>query len=418
MKRKLLGCALMVAVLGAASSAWAGDEINGRADISQKGSLLVFPKVEIRWDAAGNLIQDTFIDLSNDYPGWVMVQMYFFNGDPPLDVTANERQHLGYNWVDNLITLTSNEPAYWSAACGMPEGVFPFDALDPDTSGNGSMPGRPSNDRTTERVMRGFILAWAVNSEGNEIRWNHLKGDVAIVNYDLTSAWEYSAYAFQTAIVDHGQVTGTPGRLYLGCDECDSCEPEYDSCFSMLLMDFYASTLDADPPDLGDAVVGIDTDLTLLPMKIDLRQETEGPYTTKAKFDIWNMNEVKFSNTERCITAWSQELLSNYDPPNSFLRENLQTDKGKARIDGIASEVVCGAESIDVPLLGVVAKMIDFVGDERGMAGTNLVGMGTQAGKIKYDTAGPPPELALPEGEGELPVIVLDQAAARVSGIR
>ena len=413
MKRKLLGCALTFSVLvavGMASPAWAGDEQGvGRVDITQKGSLLVFPKVEIRWDDQGTLIQDTFIDISNDYPGWVQVQMYFFNGDPPLDATANDRPHLGYNWVDNLITLTSNEPAYWSAATGMPEGVFPFDALDP--SGDPTLRGRPTNDRTTERMMRGYILAWAVDSEGNEIRWNHLKGDAMIVNYDLSAAWEYCAYAFQTNVVDHGMPTGTPGKLYLGCDECDSCEPEYDFCYSMLLMDFYAS---GEPMYLS-GVAEIDTDLTLLPMKIDLRQETNGPYTTKAKFDIWNMNEVKFSNTERCITAWNQELVSNFDPPNSFLRENLQTDKGKARIDGIASAVVCGEESIDVPLLGVVAKIIDFDGGDRGMAGTNLVGMGSEAGKIKYDIAGPPPELVLPTDNVTLPVL---HKPAPVRGIR
>ena len=49
----------------------------------EKGSVLIFPKVEIRWDWCGNVIQDTFIDLTNDYPGDVLVQMYFVNGDPP-----------------------------------------------------------------------------------------------------------------------------------------------------------------------------------------------------------------------------------------------------------------------------------------------------------------------------------------------
>ena len=46
------------------------------------------------------------------------------------------------------------------------------------------------------------------------------------------------------------------------------------------------------------------------------------------------MNETKFSNTERCITGWDQQLVSLYDPPNSFLRQYLHTDKGKARING------------------------------------------------------------------------------------
>jgi alkylated DNA repair dioxygenase AlkB len=55
---------------------------------TEKGSLLVFSKVELRWTegapAVYTLAQDTFIDLANDHPEDVQVQMYFINGDPPL----------------------------------------------------------------------------------------------------------------------------------------------------------------------------------------------------------------------------------------------------------------------------------------------------------------------------------------------
>ena len=39
-----------------------------RGSVSKKGSVLFWPKVEIKWDAAFNVIQDTFLDLSNDFP--------------------------------------------------------------------------------------------------------------------------------------------------------------------------------------------------------------------------------------------------------------------------------------------------------------------------------------------------------------
>ena len=59
--------------------------LNDRGSASEKGSLVIYPKVELRWNAAGDtLIQDTFIDLTNDYPEDVKVQMYFINGDAPL----------------------------------------------------------------------------------------------------------------------------------------------------------------------------------------------------------------------------------------------------------------------------------------------------------------------------------------------
>ena len=97
---------------------------------NDKGSLLIFPKIEIRWDDEGNLIQDTFLMFSNDHPGDVHVQLYFVNGDLPLaaDPSTGERAHPGWNWVDNAWLLTGNQPTFWSANTGRPAagGLSPF----------------------------------------------------------------------------------------------------------------------------------------------------------------------------------------------------------------------------------------------------------------------------------------------------
>ena len=81
--------------------------LSDQSSISTKGSLLVFPKVELKWDENRDLVQDTFIEITNDYPGDVRVQLYFINGDqlrapmlvgdPPILV---ERGHPGCNAVD------------------------------------------------------------------------------------------------------------------------------------------------------------------------------------------------------------------------------------------------------------------------------------------------------------------------------
>ena len=97
--------------------------------------------------------------------------------------------------------------------------------------------------------------------------------------------------------------------------------------------------------------------------------------STKAKFDVWNQNEVKFTNMTRCITCWDQALVSTYDAPNHFWRTNLQSDKGKARIDGLQSSVCPG--SVANPLLGVAAKVLEFGPTLTITAGTNVPGMGT-----------------------------------------
>ena len=68
------------------------DECEGedRVKLVHKGSVLYFPRVELRFDIDGNLIQDTFITIANDYnlsPD-VNVQMYFVNGDPRPDLES------------------------------------------------------------------------------------------------------------------------------------------------------------------------------------------------------------------------------------------------------------------------------------------------------------------------------------------
>ncbi len=385
-----------------------------RVSATEKGSLLIFSKVELRWTptAGGqfDIQQDTFLDLANDFPGLVFVKMYFVNGDPPLEaVPGMERAHPGWNWVNNTIILTPNQPTYWSALSGAPAGVSPFTALDP-----GFPPGRPDPE-SMDRVLRGYVLAWAVLPTGEQIRWNHLKGDATIVNYGKLEnagqpfAWEYNAYAFQAGGV-HGDPIGTAGTLKLD-------GVEYAQCFGQLLLDFYAVGSSAFSPTFGLGMTFAtisDTDLTLFPVTADLRQETLGPVTTKADFAIWNQNEIGFSGAFRCITCWDQTLLGDYGIPNHFLLANLQTDKGKARIDGVASQVCDTFDdngnpvfvSEDVPLLGVVAKMLTITSDgPQGIfvsvapAGTNLAGMGTENAVILFDVGDEPPE-----SDGPLPL--------------
>jgi hypothetical protein len=396
--------------VGAAVSPAAAQTLD-RVSATEKGSLVIFSKVDIRWDCDGKVIPDTFIDLTNDYPANVLVQMFFVNGDEPLESRHNnhsggacnsgcERDHIGWNSIDCLIGLTANEPSYWSALSGEPKEVSPFTVLDP--SANGEKPGRPADDGSGDRVLRGFVIAYAVDSTGAEIRWNHLKGDALIVNYQDGTAWEYNAYTFR-ASGTQGVATGTPGVLNLN-------GVEFDQGFDQLLVDFYAVGSYAfsrkHPCWLP---VTVDTDLTLFPLDIDLRQDGEGPVTTKARFDIWNQNEFKLSGTERCITCWDQTLLSYYGTPNHFWKNNLQTDKGKARIDGLQSQVCdfddddddglpLGGDPDDIvssatSLLGVAAKVLDFDGCDRALAGGNLFGMGNQTATIQVDvTGGPPPE--------------------------
>jgi len=374
---------------------------------AEKGSLVIFSKVEIRWDANGNLLQDTFLQLTNDFPDNVSIQLYFVNGDPPLAATPDEREHPGWNWVDNEIELTADQPTYWSALTGLggngPQDptLSPFTVLDP-----GFPPGRPDPEVPGERMLRGFVVAWAVEQSSNiEIRWNHLAGNGTLVHYRDGWSWEYRTCGIPVvANVAHGAQTGvSPGELHLD-------NAEYRSASAELLMNFQAVNSSAFSGS-GPVLVNSTTDVTLHPIDADLRQETDGPVTTKAHYSVWNQNESKLSGAFRCITCWDQTLLSSYGTPNHFFLNTLQTDHGKARIDGRAS-ALCNLDlhgpggpgtppdgvpdvvSQDAAMLGLTARLMSIdAGANHAADGTNMFGMGGQDAVIKYDPSGIPPEL-------------------------
>jgi hypothetical protein len=351
-----------------------------RTSTNHKGSLLIFSRITLRWTAAGVLKQDTFIELTNDYPEDVRVQMYFINGDPPLGPMGMEPAHPGWNFVDNEITLTANEPTYWSSATGLPKGVSPFSVLDP-----GVPPGRPADDGSGDRVVRGFLLAWAINLQGEEIAWNHLTGKAVLVDYPTTSAWEYAPWAFQTHQGDVGfPPDARSGILLLNGGE-------YDCGFSHLLMNVPAIGA---PMGAGPHTATVEeVELTLHPIFADLRAVGFDRPTTRAEFTVWNMNEVKLTGLSRFITCWYQARLSAIGIPNHFLLSNLQTDRAKVQIDGLAS-LACPNPVLPQSLLGVVAQRIRFGNGAAVEAGVNLVGMGCEESAILYDpSGGEPPTL-------------------------
>lgn len=398
-----------------AGNAYAQPRVNGNS----KGSLVVYPHVEVRWNAAGDtVILDTFIHLSNDFPTPVDIKLFFVNGDPPLAAPVRwegddpaeddadllgtlaseaytteghdlkqggggdggDRDHLGWNFYDNVLSLNGNAAEYWAASSGLPAGVGPWSQLDP-----GPPPGRPDPDNPAERYIRGFVVAFAIQQApvGDEIKWNHLYGDATVVRYNEEYAWQYHAYAFDVITgVANGAPTGvTPGVLNLD-------GTEYDSSFDLLQLNFVAAGSETYIPGMAS-----DTLLTLMPMTMDFR-DGGVPVTTRVSFDIWNENEVKFTNLDQCVTCWSGLLLTQHQTPNHFLMSALHTDIGKARMDAEGStQERCGPGlTVDaVSILGLAARFSGM----GSVAARNLIGLGTQDGAITYTPADPPPESTL-----------------------
>jgi hypothetical protein len=239
-------------------------------------------------------------------------------------------------------------------------------------------------------------VLWAVDDDPNQvtqIRWNHLYGGATIVDYVNGTAWEYNAYAFQVVndSIANGDPVGTAGEIKLD-------GKDYAYGFSQLLLDFYATGSKAFAIKGYD--ITHDTDLTLMILSQDLRQDSNAPYYTKAKFDIWNYNEVGLSEQYLCLLKWDQRRLYTYG--GHFLVENLQTDKGRARITGMKSTVCDRPPHMitdNYSLLGVASKYLIFGrdGDDPRIvsAGSNLFGSGKMAATILYDPPTGPPEIKM-----------------------
>lgn len=394
MGHKILGTTLtgVAAAMILGAPAFADQD---RVSATEKGSLVIFSKIEIRWSgqAPNDLIQDTFLQLSNDNENPVKVQIYVVNGDAPLDAdpVTGERAHPGWNAFNGTENLTANQPICWSAADGGP--FAPFTSLDP-----GDPPGRPAMDGTDDRVLRGFAYAWAIDADGDEIEHDHLFGNGLLVNYADSTAWEYNTYAHQ---VNNGAIV-QDGVLNLDGNE-------YSPAFNRLVFNFVAWDSDYYSQGVAGAQVVADLDITLHPVSVDLRQEGDGPITTKADIFVWNENENEFSEMHRCITCWDQTLGSLYTAdalgvPN-FFGPAIGTDCGYARVDGVESNLCdidvdltdgpIGAhpndvESVDAALLGVAARLLEINGmnGTRAASGYNMVGTGTQAAVVQYDRTG------------------------------
>ena len=162
---------------------------------------------------------------------------------------------------------------------------------------------------------------------------------------------------------EHGGIVGAPGVLNL-----DGFE--YAQTYDLLQFNFDA--VGSQGFSNANNMVVAQDDLTLHLVDADFTMNSAGPVSTRAVFNIWNMNETKFSGTTRCLTCWNQSLLANYEWPNNFRLANLQTFVGKARIDGLASEgcnSILNRETVDAALLGVSMRELTMNGQQQAKAG-------------------------------------------------
>jgi len=353
MLKKVLFFALAITLVtvGFASAA------SNVANTSQKGSLLIFPKIYIDLAAEGANFTDTWVTIGNDYFEDVWVKCYWVNSNQDI--------------ADFMFRLTPNQPIAFSAAYGTGLGdsgiTVPAFTPYPYTSTKGF----------------GELKCWAVNAAGDQqISWNHLYGTAVIVQENGAVAYNAWSFAAKLALKANG---GKAGEILLnGTDR-------YDACPTYLVTNFVPAGITQTQNPWGREV---DPDLTLVACKQDLRQDRT-PTVVKAKFDVWNENETKYTGAYQCVTCLWEGFLDKitYNSAN-FTIKSLKTPIARFRVQS-ADPAKCGNNNKTFsPFLGLMLyAATDGQGDLLPFAGHTPFTAGLDGtGFVLWDTAGTTPE--------------------------
>jgi len=262
------------------------------ANTSQKGSLLIFPKIDVKGNHnTGEAIVDTIIYIGNDSNSEVLVKCVWVGEDGP-----------AYDFAFNL---APNQPAAFSAR-----------------TGGGTVNAQPFWGGEGELVC----LAVAPGNS-TQIQFNHLYGSFLIKSpYALVGSNAWSFRALKDPSPAKG---GIAGKLPLD-------GVTYDACPKYVVANFSP----------GEELL-LEPGLTLSPCRKDLRSEPMEPIRpcAKAKFDIWNANESKFTGAYQCLRWWYEGLLDRMgNDPNQkgpgaggdkFTFKVLETFAARFRVWGV-----------------------------------------------------------------------------------
>ncbi|MGE3843318.1 MAG: hypothetical protein AB7I50_17240 [Vicinamibacterales bacterium] len=360
-------------------------------NVTQKGSLIVFPAISI---AGLQSNVDTLVRIQNDGSSDVDVKCYWMD--------ANK------NRVDFIFPLTRNQAVWFDARTG--NGTYQVNHF-PTTVANGFdnpfiPPFTTPGPGPVTTVTTGILACWAVDGGAqNQIKWNHLSG-TATLYAPVGAALEYSAYAFYVPTGADLAPIGVAGSLNLN-------GLEYDACPLYQIGQF--TPAGAAPP-AGAPFVQSNL-LFVSGCTLDLRQDWT-PVFTKLQFDVWNEDEVKFTGAYECadsfhFTAFNEgtstliggSLSASLDGIDSaaqnFQAATLGSYAARYRVQGVKSTqcekpATTGATdtyrpAITTQAVGIVGMQLTGVATR--IVGTTLAGAGKFNGKISWD-----PSSAVPEG--------------------
>jgi len=370
MLKRLLGFLLVAGLL--TTQAFAAQNV---ANTSQKGSLLIFPLIDVRTTDTAT----TIIDISNDGSRTALLNCYYIN-----DHKAR---------VDFSFPIS-------------PKGTISWDVL--THSGGIAPPAWPVGGSFLQGDPNtGELVCFAVDGAvANQVRFNHLTGTATVVYFNDADAnqhkqaFKYNAWAFTARTGEvippaDGTPVGTPGDLALtGSNDDDS----YDACPLYLIGVFSPGGLNlGGRPNVLGGVTYKDNDLSVSSCSQDLRQDFH-INLTKIQFTVWNAFEEDFTGAWQCsdsVLTFGLDDPADNVPVNSqlvnFTYGQLQTHNARFMAQGVTSTQCPG--SVPTGLLGVLTTSIGIgtpaVGAENEDAeiGNTIHGAGTETGFVLWDAS-------------------------------
>jgi hypothetical protein len=313
------------------------------ANTTQKGSLLIYPKIDVRKGVS------TWVRLVNDSKLPVTVKCYY------MDVEKHR--------VDFEFPLTKNQPMVFDAATG----------IGPSRSVNAFPQG-------TNYPGYGELICFAVNFDGTAAaHHDQLSGtatiaDTNVVNgtTDINGASEYSAWSFRY----NANGTNEPP---LGDLKLTGEAGGYDSCPAYLMGQFSPSGA----PAPGDKIYG-KTTISISSCKQDLRQDFDRN-DTKLQFDVWKYDETRLTGAYHCSNSFAETALDDVGTARQNFSAALLKEGAYYRVQGVESTQCLKSKSAG--LVGVQTSLIPGLGSvTTELAASNN---GVKDSFIRWDASSP-----------------------------
>jgi len=363
-----IATAASVAGLLAAGSALGAQNV---ANTNQKGSLLIFPLINI--DQRGREAKDTIIEISNDGTSRIHVECLYVN-------ERKDRANFDFH-------LTGKQTVSWDVLTQDGDQVqpvqFPTDRGAPPHAGN---------------PFRGILVCFATNQAREfQVAWNHLTGTATVINLNDRTArqsrqgFKYNAWAFAArnesglAPDNNTFAHGEPGRLELSGANAAGA---YDGCPAYNIANFMPNGA-----RLGNLAT-LNNNLSIASCNQDLR-ETYNKHNTKLEFTVWNSFENSFTGAHVCVDSVATVALGEFnrklEQGSNFDFSTVRTPNARFQVRGVSATPPCPFQTEVSGLLGVLESEVAIAGSQRSDAsiGDTLHGAGVLPGYVLWDPAPP-----------------------------